>query len=64
MPRYLANNNTKELHDLHYTQENCQIDEIKEEHRIPLNSIEDVERFIKEYGYNGCEWCMFEYHTD
>ena len=64
MARYLANSNTKEIHDLHYTQLNCQIDEIKEEHKILLESIEDVERFIEEHGYNGCKWCMFEYHTD
>ena len=61
---YLANSNTKEIHDLENTEENCQIDEIEEDHRIELDSLEEVERYIGELDYNGCAWCLPEYHTD
>ena len=60
---YLANSNTKEIHDLNNTQMNCQINEIKPEHRVLLQSIEDVKRWIEKFGYNGCKWCLEEYHT-
>ena len=61
---YLANSNTKEIHDLDNIKENCQIDEIEEDHKIELDSIEEVERYIRELGYNGCKWYLERYHTD
>ena len=61
---YLANSNTKEIHDLNKTKENCQINEIKDEHKIELESIEEVKRYIQESNYNGCAWCLPQYHTD
>jgi hypothetical protein len=61
---YLANTNTLEIHDLDNTQTNCQIDEILSEHKIPLETLTDVLEFIKSRGYNGCRWCLEEYHTD
>ena len=63
MARYLANKNTHEIHDLENEQVNCQINEIKPEHRVSLQSIEDVKRWIEKFGYNGCKWCLEEYHT-
>ena len=64
MARYLANKNTKEIHDLNNEQENCQINEIKLEHRMPLDSLEEVLKYTRNYGYNGCIWCFPQYHTD
>ena len=64
MARYLANKNKKEIHDLKNEQVNCQINEIKLEHKVPLQTIEDVERWIKKFRYNGCKWCLNRYHTD
>ena len=64
MTRYLANKNTEEIHDLENNQENCMIDEIKPEHKIPLNSLSDVIDYIRKYDYNGCKWCLPQYHTD
>jgi hypothetical protein len=61
---YLGNSNTLEIHDLDNTQTNCQIDEILPEHRIPLETISDVLEYIENRGYNGCRWCLEEYHTD
>jgi|GEM_PF-3950833 len=45
-------------------QTNCQIGEILSEHKIPLDTIDEVEKYIHDYGYNGCKWCLEEYHTD
>ncbi|MFW6120951.1 MAG: 3-hydroxyacyl-CoA dehydrogenase [Petrotogales bacterium] len=64
MTRYLANGDKKEIHDLENEQENCQIEEIKLEHRESLDSLERALRYIREYGYNGCKWCLPQYHTD
>jgi len=64
MAKYLANNNTKEIHELDKTIDNCQIDEIKEDHKIPLESLSAVLNFIRIREYNGCKWCMPQYHTD
>ena len=64
MARYLADKNTKEIHDLYKSQVDCQIDEIKPEHRIMIDSIGEVLRYIREYEYNGCKWCLAQYHTD
>ena len=61
--RYLANKNTREIHDLTKTIDNCQINEIKPEHKVPLQTIEDVEKWIRELGYNGCKWCLPKYNT-
>ena len=61
---YLANSNTLEIHDLNNTQTNCQIDEILQEHRIPLATLAEVLDYINNHGYNGCRWCLQEHHTD
>lgn len=64
MAIYLANSNTKEVHELDKTIDNCKIGEIKEEHKIPLETLSAVHNFIHIRGYNGCKWCMPKYHTD
>ena len=61
---YLANSNTLEIHDLDNTQIICQIEEILPEHGIPLETLSDVLEYIENRGYNGCRWCLEEYHTD
>ena len=61
---YLANSNTKEIHDLDNTQTNCQINEILPEHKIPLPTLDEVLDYINNKGYNGCRWCLEKYHTD
>jgi hypothetical protein len=62
MSRYLANRNTREIHDLTKKQKNCKIEEMNPEHKIPLESIEQVKEYVKA-GYNGCAWCLPEYNT-
>ena len=61
---YLANSNTLEIHDLDNAENNCQIDEIKYEHIIHLQSMTQVLDYINNKDYNGCAWCLPEHHTD
>ena len=67
--RYLANMNTKEIHDLESNitpdkRAQCQLDEIKEEHMRPVYNERMVGLLINTEGYNGCKWCLSKYHTD
>ena len=61
---YLGNSHKKEIHDLSRTKPACQIEEIKEEHKIPIDSYAEVLRMCREEGYNGCAHCLPELHTD
>jgi len=36
MAKYLANNNTKEIHELDKTIDMCKLGELKEDYKIPL----------------------------
>ena len=54
MTRYLANSNTKEVHDLTYENPNCQIQEIKPEHRVPYANLSAAHAD----GYDNCAWCL------
>ena len=68
--RYLANMNTKEIHDLEadITSDKralCKLDEIKEKHKAYFYTKSGFESLIKNIqGYNGCKWCLPGYHTD
>ncbi|MFC1787365.1 3-hydroxyacyl-CoA dehydrogenase [Halobacteriota archaeon] len=67
--RYLANMNTKEIHDLKAdiklkTRGQCQLDEIKEKHKKLVYTEVTVESLVRNEGYNGCKWCLSKYHTD
>ncbi len=52
--RYLGNSNTKEVHDLRNQQTQCQIDEIKDEHKVWFKTPEAA----KKAGYDPCYWCL------
>lgn len=54
MARYLANSNTKEVHDLSNEQMSCQISAIEIEHRIEFESL----KAARNAGYTYCEWCI------
>jgi len=62
--RYLANSNTKEIHDLDNESTSCEINKIKTEHITMLDTEYEVQTYIRNYGYNGCYWCLRKYHTD
>ena len=53
--RYLGNVNTKEIHDLDYEKNSCQIDEIiAAGHDRPFNSLTTAQNA----GYDNCYWCI------
>ena len=56
MPQYLGNKNNMEVHDLYKQQTNCQINEIKPEHKkyfIP----DTLDQAHKEH-FDNCHWCI------
>jgi len=60
---YLANSNTKEIHEYRKMVPNCKYSEIKDEHKIWLKDEFEVQKYIREKGYNGCRWCLPKYNT-
>lgn len=62
--RYVANNHTREIHDTQNLSPACMFDTITEEHKVFLDSLEEVEHAIEKRGYDGCRWCMSSYDTD
>ncbi len=53
--RYLANTNTKEVHDLDNENNNCQIDEIiAAGHDMPYNSLDEAQND----GYDNGHYCI------
>lgn len=60
--QYLANENTKEIHNLENKLTSCNLALIKDEHKTYLNELKAI-LFIKVSDYNGCKFCLQEYHT-
>jgi hypothetical protein len=58
MDRYLGNNNTNEVHDLTKENANCQIPEIKPEHKEWFSSLSNAHGA----GYDNCAWCLGDSH--
>lgn len=56
MARWLGNSNKMEVHDLENERVNCQIDEIKPEHREPFRN----HVLARAAGYDNCAWCIGE----
>lgn len=54
MTRYLGNSNSREFHDLENLTANCQVNEIRMDHRFYLASIEQA----AEMGYDFCAYCF------
>ena len=52
--RYLGNSNTKEVHDLENEQTQCQIGEIKDQHKVWFETLKAAE----DAGYDRCHWCL------
>jgi len=56
MAHYLGNTNKMEVHDLYNEQTNCQIKEIKTEHRKSFNP--DTLEQARTEGFDNCAWCL------
>ncbi|MFX0172371.1 MAG: hypothetical protein ACFE9L_10650 [Candidatus Hodarchaeota archaeon] len=62
--RFLGNSNTKEIHDGTRVEDACRVNEILEDHKVWIGTIEGMENAILNLGYNGCAHCLPELHTD
>lgn len=51
--RYLGNTNTLEVHDTDHENTNCQLDEIKSEHRY-----DTLREARQDHAYDNCAWCL------
>lgn len=56
MVQYLGNKNTTEVHNLYNQQTNCQINEIKPEHKKYFNP--DTLAQAKSEGFDNCDYCL------
>jgi len=54
MAQYLGNTNTKEVHNLFNRQTNCQINEIRFEHRRDFSSL----AVAHAQGFDNCAYCI------
>lgn len=52
--RYLGNSNTMKVHDLHNQKVNCQIGEIRPEHRVYFDTL--AAAILA--GYSRCDECL------
>ncbi len=53
--RYLGNTNTLEMHDTDNESDNCQLDEIKSEHRQWYDTLAEAKRGRS---YGNCSYCL------
>ena len=53
--RYLGNTNTLEVHDTQNENTNCQLAEIKEEHRRWYDTLTEAKRDL---AYDNCAYCI------
>ena len=60
----IANWITKELHDTKRITPACKIEYMVPEKKDFLKSFDETKDYIDNKGFNGCAWCMPEYHTD
>ena len=59
----IANWITKELHDTKRISPACKIKYMVPEKKDFLRSFDETKDYIDHKGFNGCAWCMPEYHT-
>lgn len=63
---YLADTENLIIHDISFSRYECEINKIPEDKRKKLYSLETVKRMVDQSHipkYNGCKFCMSEYHT-
>lgn len=60
--KFLLNSNKKEIHNLKKISPLCNLDLLKNKHRLYLRNKEFALRAMAQ-GYDGCKHCMAKYHT-
>jgi CHAD domain-containing protein len=55
LKRYLGNTNDLEVHDTSNEQTNCQLDEIKVEHRRWYDTLQEAKNDV---AYDNCYYCI------
>ena len=63
---YLVDTQKNIIHDMSYVRYECKIRDIPEDKRKKIFSLQTVKRMVDTGHvprYNGCEYCMSEYHT-
>lgn len=54
MTRYLGNKHTKEVHDTLNEKEQCQLSEIKSDHKKWFSTLAEAHN----EGFDNCAWCI------
>lgn len=54
MPRFLGNKNTMEVHDTSNEKTSCQLDEIKEDHKVWFHTLDEAHS----RDFDNCAWCI------
>ncbi|MBT3304414.1 hypothetical protein HN592_03355 [Candidatus Woesearchaeota archaeon] len=52
--KYLGNKNTMEVHDIDNEKKQCQLNEIKEEHKEGFYTLQQAHAA----GFDNCHWCI------
>jgi hypothetical protein len=62
---YLIDEENRIIHDLSFVKYECQIKKIPEDKRRKVYTLDQVKRMVDSNHrpqYNGCLWCLPEYH--
>ncbi|MDD5088788.1 MAG: hypothetical protein PHI18_08325 [bacterium] len=62
---YLVDEENHIIHDMSFTKYECQIKKIPEDKKRKIHTLDQVKRMVDTNHrpqYNGCQWCMPEYH--
>jgi hypothetical protein len=62
---YLIDEENHIIHDMSFVKYECQIKKIPEDKRRKIHTLDQVKRMVDpghRPQYNGCVWCLAEYH--
>lgn len=62
--RFLADMETKIIHDLENETSSCNIDDIEEENILMVETEEEVRALCIDEEYKGCHWCNYPFDVD
>jgi hypothetical protein len=62
---YLVDEENHIIHDMSFIKYECQVKNIPEDKRRKVHTLDQVKRMVDSNHrpqYNGCRWCLAEYH--